>query len=566
MKSRYKYWLQANFILIAGLVLLTAYTAVHCYISDSEFWAMTVAKELFNPKTTEIGLYYKLPFYLILNIPHGLADDNVTVILLSRLIFAIFFAALVVQLYRLFKILTHHRVSSLLALGLMMSTFYFITQGFRVRSDMLSILCFVNLLLCFFKFRNSQYTGNKFFAGVVFWNLLMILVTPKAVYLTAIFLCAVIVDSIFGGRDKRKIKLLLATFAPCLALVGLAAILSSYRAAWKFFIRSQHDFWDFHYLQILLKESPVFAFVLTIAVLREITLMFKDKRKWTSNRFLVLIMSILGIVILLAHNHKMPFFIASMLPIVALPIAFFIRDAVRMGPKRKIVFINLSLLLFVVLSLSTHVRILADNNNTKQFEVIREIEKYLSDVPQIKYYDTIGVLPKTQRIYAYMSPNDELWQVNKLRGILPDVIVYVGRSFLMEPEFTNFLTGFYLNVGTDFWVRVLDKSKFAADAGISLQEIKDTMKIQKLESDRLFIYEYRPGRDLWHRPSDVEIMCSKTKHKMHGHIKFSDFSNLNECQILNHKDRLFSTYPPHSSNVVRETGELKRLFSFDNRF
>ncbi len=572
MKSRYKIWLSALQHIIAGLLLLIGYTALKCYISDSEFWAISVAKELFNFQTDEIELYYKIPFYLLLNIPHWTSNDNLQVLILSRVLFALLFGVFVIQLYRLAFLVTQRRWATYVYLSFLFGTTYFISQGFRVRSDMMAAFCFINLLLLYFRFRRINRTETYFYLKIFFWQLIMILSTPKAIYFLAILMVAITADYLWGNSNLKKgIKnIALIVIGTSAIIGGLAFYALSYRAAWHFFLNTYSSFADFAYIEKFCSRNGAFVLALAASLIAG-ALAFKRERRSNipiSNISIINLMAISAILVLLFHNQRLPFFIASLLPILALPLAFSSQTAFKALRLKKFWIINLIMLLFFFQAIFANINLLQQDNNTKQFSVLREIETYVSQFPKAKYYDVIGLLPKIRQDYAYVSQGEKPWQIDKLRHTLPDIIVYVGRALLLEPSFSQFLIDSYLNVGSDIWVKSINKAQLENRTTISLREIRQIINNNGADSDRLYIYTYRPGNDLLHRPSTFQIYHSPTKKTIIGssEIIFSNFENLDDYKILDAKNHFFSIYSPYKSSNVSETGELKRLFSFDKEF
>ncbi len=105
------------------MAVLTVSTGYQTYFSDSEIWAISVAKLLGSGQSTSI--FYKLPFYVVLKILYWFPLDNVGHLLAARLIFAVIGVLILVSYYFLCRRLFANRsVALFLTFCLQTSSFF----------------------------------------------------------------------------------------------------------------------------------------------------------------------------------------------------------------------------------------------------------------------------------------------------------------------------------------------------------------------------------------------------------------------------------------------------------
>jgi hypothetical protein len=173
-------------------------------------------------------------------------------------------------------------------------------------------------------------------------------------------------------------------------------------------------------------------------------------------------------LILLLSPEKVPFFLASYLPLFSVFIALFFQDLwdlLSLAVSDKLLAHNRKALLVgtIFLSLaaaSTAARSWTSfrefNNADLQFSTIRGLEEFLAQYPGATYYDVVGTIPRRATLRLFAGPNDP-W-VNKntvriLREKKPHLVFYVNKSYFLEPGFSEFLRESYFTIATSVHAR-----------------------------------------------------------------------------------------------------------------
>lgn len=508
-KKKITRWFNLQFAITSLLLATLGYIGVNCYISDSEFWAITLAKELFNPNTDQIGLYYKIPFYLLLNIPHAFAKNNLDVIIFSRVIFVVVSWFVVASLYRLAYEVVRSRRFAFTSVFLLLSTTFYAAHSIRVRSDILSSLLFLVLFYIVLTEKRSgwqlRWPSLATFFGL---SVLMCLTTPKSVFFILILFFILLWERCFLRGEARLAinRFLWALISPLLAIAYLAVTLLiwshnqaylSYSSALDLFKNNLlAGITDFYSLKVFLGFNPLYAVAFIISVgagTKSVASQLYYKLAPEKKHF-VYLANALAFIILLLHSQRLQFFMASLLPLSALQLALFLNGlASRFKFKAPFKFktpfrFNLSypsklnlrrlvpaaVTLYALLMVLLTARYVAKNlNNVIQLESVQMLEKYLKHNPEIKYYDSVGVLPLLPQDYAYISPLDGMYDFHAQKIIMsePDVVVVTARVTLILHYLQKFLEQNYLQLDSGFWVKKIFIEKFSPAYRLFLADV-----------------------------------------------------------------------------------------------
>lgn len=598
MKKAYRLW--HNLHLAVALIMLVGigYTALLYYITDSEFWAITLAKEIFNPKTDQTGLYYKLPFYFYIHIAHLFAKKNVDVILYSRALFAIVSWVVIYLTYQVAQQITKSRQFAFYAILILGMTTYYFVHSTQIRSDIFSCAFFMAAWLVILKIKEQKWQLTR--TRLIVYSIavfLMALSTPKSIFFTLILAAILFYErSVTKTRSTQSPAealrtLLIALLAPWgLLLVALIVshlgdhtnISNSYEAALNLF---QNNFLfgldDFFTLQIFAKFNWEFLILLFTALAWAIYEITKRAPKRYHDDQALQIAVGLAFVFILAHSLRLQFFIASFLPLFSIFCARFLQKMPRQFHfTRKWYYTVLILALGKFYFSIDFVR----NNfaNPTQLVVIQDIESYLEQYPHAHYYDTIGALPLRHQDYAFISPYDGFYEfhANKIKLRKPDFILYTARLALIKNTIDPFLQDSYIQIATDIWARqsplinpreVTVKEK--TYQAYNLVDIFTSIFNSNSNSEALYVYENR-GKHQTPIIMTVYDKIHKTIKNYPSGLLFSTFAaqelipknrELGEFELLLEPNKQkVSGFAP--IQLLEVYGGLKTLFAYKSYF
>lgn len=445
------------FIYTSAFVGLMALYGFYGFWSDSEMWAVTVAKFLFESQPHQYDFSVK-PLFNALN----------------WLLFQIAFLFQIFPMYvgraaaafvTVFSIWSVYKISlaiakdsrwAFLAVIFLVSSQIFLKQGARARSDLYAaalVLWAVYLILkkTSLDRRVSLLLLGLFLASISF--------TPKALYFWLFPL-----PLLWPALQLRKYAW---QFAAAGAAMGLVLMASGGVHLWKYFLGTftaegfGYGYFDairFVYLLRLLPTDPQIFLGLGICLYRALTPKGRSPQELALTRGAVLLA-----IALFLHPEKLPFFIYSCVPFFTVAIFASRASALKFCgwlDQQKLVRIGVVALVTVLWarSLSDYMALREYANNIDQVEAMNVLQDHFRDQRHLTIYDPVGIMPFFDGRLWYLGPgNREEHQVTLevLSRYLPDVILYAQRLQWLEPQVYEFIKLNYLDWGKGVFVRRL---------------------------------------------------------------------------------------------------------------
>lgn len=451
-QSSTRLWIyRTTLSLIAILALFWLYCASTNWITDSEFWPITLAGH-WDQWRQHPSLLYKAVFHATLSWIYFFDLDSVEHLKVARLFYAFLGLGFFFMFYRLcLKFLGNSRALILtLFFGLTVTGF---SQIGVIRSDFLASFWALAGLLVYHSGRLSRPVK----LGVLFLiTLLMFFSTPKSVVLILAFLPLVLTQSI----PKPTLRVLNWILAPLAIASGLFWLLDrslDHKLTTAMVSALGHNFethstiasWNLKYrfVEGYLWHDSLFIAPLIVALVVQTFLGFRIRdRARIGNSFFGFGL----IVTFILHEPKLPFFLGSLLP-------FLVVSAL---PTLQLVRAGFYLLwggLFVIL-----IPILGRfpyyyDAFHPQIDVIRRLENAVKSHPGLRVFDGLQLMPRASTLpLTFVGPFDpgaNAATMNFLRTNPPDMLVYTARVRNLEPELTPFMVAHYEARGPGYWVR-----------------------------------------------------------------------------------------------------------------
>lgn len=449
------------------VIAILAITALFFHLSlvthwdDSELWAISVSR-LFSLDSPDRGSHYKIAFHSILKCLYFLPLDNLQTIIGARLEFALLGAATALLLVLLEREFRKNMVLPGIAALLFCSSSYFLSQGHRVRSDLLATFFQICSLWVSIRFlREPQKNAGLFISAIAILNLLMFLSTPKAIY--QFFVNAAIAVTLAFSSPVRKTHLFLF-FSVLFGPVLLATLLivwhwDSYLTAAAFFFKSfqgEHGHPPyfsriaFVYVIRFFTQNPLLVLLWVGAVVSSL----KNWRKGDSFSRALALGSVLSVAFIVLHNDRLPFFVLSLLPLPILHLALFLDQklqGVSSFWKYAVIVAAFAGATYWYSWQQVH------NSNKQQKQALQTIESYLERYPRATYYDEAAILPRTNKIFLKIEPSHEgnshlLFLM--FREERPDLVFLSNGLFHHFAEVMKYLDeNYYIQVGNGVFAR-----------------------------------------------------------------------------------------------------------------
>ncbi len=464
------------------------YLSLNYYISHSELWAIASARLLGETSGEALVLYYKLIFYSFLKIFYGFELGNIHHIKFSRLFFG-FLASLNLSLFitNIFWLTKSFR-SSFLYLFFLMTAQIYICHVFRVRADVVSTF-FILLLYTRINYNYLHNSQGRLFKPLDFFLFIFaFLSTPKSIFL----LTAVIVYSLFlniknQSRTELLLSLLIHLFFPVGIILTTFSLLNSaqillanpYSLALQYQINTMSDFFSSgNWSHILLSLKINFMHYVFI-IWGLLIYLWRPQSEKNHFKDTQVILTLLALLMTLIQTEKWPYFLASMLPFMGLPLIFFLDRYKK--PFQSIIF---SLVIIITPLLMTIPQTLFPHNR-EQLKAISELEKLFKLLPEGNYFDSVGILPRYPSGLWFLGPSDpqsRAYTLEHLKNNSPDFIFYTTKVNLGAPEIISFLYENYFQKQGDIWILNKHKDLF-----------KDVPNIDLINIEPLFIYDFLPA-------------------------------------------------------------------------
>jgi hypothetical protein len=431
-------------LVILFLLSIWAYFSYHNWISDSEFWPVTLSGH-FDQWRQHPSLIYKGFFHLTLGWIYWFDLDSVQHLKVAKASYSF----LGVGYFCLFYLMVKKHLSefhSLLVLLVVLTSSLGFSQVGVIRSDFLASL----LVMLYLYLKNDEWSWKKQGAFFLLISVLLLLTTPKSIYwVVAIWIYLFVSLSRQQKIGFTKISLVLGILG--LGLVTFidqtylqSQIFNSFYLAWKHnheLQQSQIQMNDLVFLSPYLKNDWALV-VLTLCML--IASFFSRSMSWADRTFAALIS-----VALLWHEPRLPFFVGSYLFVLFLMLVPVLKDIER--NQRVLLFSIVILLHFSRFDLRQYYF-----PNQIQFKTIGIISSFI-ETHSYSVIDGLGLFPRVKKLdLTYIGPFDPVANeifFKKIQNTKPDFLVYSGRFLNIEPEVSKFLALHYKNVGNGYWLR-----------------------------------------------------------------------------------------------------------------
>jgi len=424
------------------------------YFTDSEIFAMSSTRFLFDRIPETSGTFLKPLFHLILYPVYSLSKTNLDVYVYTRVLCAFCVLFCIYFLIRIFKSLEPNQLNILLFTILsLICSYQFIIWYPTYRSDSFAAPF---LLAAFYYILNySEFSQTK---KIFFFQFLAFLVTPKSILL--IFIQIILLLFL----ERRRFSIKKALFLPIMIGVLFLTVLlldnfyfQLFKYSRQYFLSLSHlgnlfafNKDSFSHLFMFLKDDYIFV-ILFVLCLITLTWNFKANQK---TRLLV-IYGFLSLLLLILYPDKLPFFISSFLPIFAIIIYSALSRLSILYPR----LMSLTLLcVFTPILIYNHLQarnfIIKSFNNHNQYKLIKQMES--SIVRPLNYYDALGILPLKNPLLGFLGPGQE--EINKLtferiKMKSPDAILGSGRLISMSQDFKNWIFENYILTPNGIFIR-----------------------------------------------------------------------------------------------------------------
>lgn len=437
---------KSNWIDLLALLLLGVwfYFSVNNWISDSEFWPITLSGH-FDQWREHPSLLYKGLFHLSLGWIYAFDLDSAGHLIAAKA----FYSALGVFYFFLFyQIAKKHltqQLSFLVLLMVLTSSIGFSQIGV-IRSDFLASFA-VMIYLYFFK---SEDRWQKQSFCFLLLSFSLVLITPKSIY----WVMAFWVHLLLSVKKEDLIKVLKLSFVIITLILGAITLIdqvfldskifqSFYLAARHHYeiSQSQEQMNDWWFLKPYLLNDLAVLCLLGGLYLKSF---FVKNQKLTNP----IILTLLAFIVFM-HEPRLPFFVGS----------FFVVFVLLLVPtlgKIPIRYAMMALLVAISLTLVNSKKQNYFFSNRIQLETVREISNFIES-NSFSVIDGLGLFPRVTKLdLTYIGPFDSVANENFLKKIIktqPDFLVYTGRFLNIEPGISKELAKSYKGVGTGYWLR-----------------------------------------------------------------------------------------------------------------
>jgi len=467
--------MKKKYFVFAVVLLILYFLGVTQYIADSEFWPITLSKEVGSFGTINFALYYKFFFHALLRIPYFFELSNSGHILFVKNMMATVGIGIIVSFYCICQRLFKSEFVSCSLCFILLTTQAFFSQYSRVRSDLLICLIFLISFLHILRIAEKKKFSSVDFAIQSFLVIIAFFCSPKAIYWMIMNFGVLYIYLGFMQNRFRAILMCLGThflflsLLLCLSLWLQSGLFENIKlsliAAFDYFVHSNLS----HFIYVTrMAEFDLFFILLTFVALFLLIRKVAKKKSLQQNEKACLYFGLVSITALFVHNQRLPFFIASLLPFMTLMIGFLILEFQEEIRDRRIL---VSFLLLICLSKYNvlYAYGLYWHSNSTQLKKISQVEDRLRSIPHAVVFDGLGVLPRLKNIYVYIDPftsRDRRDVIAEIERGHPDVILYNNRSVLLEPYLGQELEANFKEVSVGVWV--LRKYDLSVDTAASL--------------------------------------------------------------------------------------------------
>lgn len=528
-------------------ILLFFYLSLNVHWSDSEIWSLALARDLSSSEN--FSVLYKSLFNWILHPIYWLPLDNVETIHASRLLFAGIGIGILLSIYAFVRELAQNTMTALWTCFLVFVSSLFLSQGFKVRSDLVAML--IQFIGLWYFVRQVQRTSSGQGAGWIGFliNLALLLTTPKAVFHFAVNL--VFALSVYGGHPRRaeiKSYLLKAFGIP----VGLFAILliwkwESFASALEVFLRSYQEFprhpafWTFESARFVGEAIAGNWIALALSVVGALGLFYRKK---FSLRAPLVLAALMSAFLIFFHSDRLPFFIlglSGMIFVLAGVASHQLWDEMK-DERWKNLLASVVVLALLAQAFVYTKNILNVADNKHQVAAVQKMSEYLDQYPGAEYYDGTGVLPRENQIYAFPTQFNEGMDV-EIQNILNrpslSMVFFSNRMFYFFTQIMSTLDeNFFIQIGPGVFAR-----SHATRATHVVTKEEWTQVCERFgRPSKLYVYEgegfmtMRPTANVLNcHESWVKIKTNQSFLAYTPYVPFKFDDDLSFAQIFDHK-------------------------------
>ncbi len=422
-------------MVLSTIALISAffYLSLKMHWSDSELWVISLAK--LGITGAEYSIRYKPLFYGLLSQIYHFDLSNTATLDAARILFATIGVSICWWIWFISR--------SWFAILLFASSTYFLSQGFRVRSDILA--CALQMA-CVGLFLSAQKHPQRslILLGAAALHFMLLASTPKAAYNLFANLIFYTIYARSSDSWQKNQDFVLASVVP--AITALAYFLLKgdlhYKSALFFFFNSFGD--QIYHPGFLSAKSfmhvrrfAIENFFLLLLFAFSICILIRQRHGLSHQGRALVAAGLTSLIFIFFHNDRLPFFIVSMLPFPILMIHQGVQLWTLQQPKN-----GLKLIFFCSVLLVTNAgyhtwKATTLSNNDVQRTAISIIEEYLSDYPGVRYYDPSAILPRNNEIFAWPAPEHEgnrQLVLQTLRDPSISLVFFANRLFLLGHE------------------------------------------------------------------------------------------------------------------------------------
>ncbi len=438
----------STFIIIGFLLFITG---LESFISSSEFWSIFISKNLFTGNVKWDAVYLKPVFHLLLSLIYAFDLNDFYHIIAAKVLFAINGVLQFVLVFKILELIYKMRLLNLFLACFIISAPYFISHMFQVRSDQLALTAFLFLVSLSLK-KDDDTRRLQLVIACIFP-----LIAFKHIYFLVLALPVVPLKPYFENWKK---KTFLSKVIPGLLVVNFIVwVLDKGNPALHYFLNS-YDSTLFSW-RLLLTWAKTEWFYIYFSFL---PFLFKDFRNYLKIKKLeyLLVIQLSIVFILFFHSQKLPFFIASFLPVLYLTIAIFCQYL----NEKKLIAYKIVLPILVlggshsIYQATKYYHVFSLNN--PQLIAIDRISNIITK-NNMTYLDGMGILPRGKNVGCFVSPEDEIATrtCNQyLNQHLPDAIIVTNRLMGFPFDFTKLEEMGYVTVGPNLYIRHVLSARF----------------------------------------------------------------------------------------------------------
>jgi hypothetical protein len=445
-----------NLIIAVGCLAFFVFFGGLTHISASEFWPISLSKLVLSSGMSDTGIFLKPVFHVLLSFIYFFPLSGWDHILAARILFSIiaFLTCAIFVNWQLRINVKNGQVGRHLFFFLLFLSPVFLAQVVKVRSDMLALF-FSVILISIGSIAKPVYSSKRFLLLATV-NLFLLASTPRALIHDIVvvgFLLMYHWKSLRGNPEGQR-QYLIAFGIPYLAVAYICkpdGIASAFLLP---YVRQSYatSFFECGQVYNWIAADPVgFVFSL-LGFLISLWQMFRSQH-WL-NELPWLFLFVGGCFGVFLADLKTPFLIASFYP-------FLLAPALRLvlvggfAWTRSVRFVSIFALLWSVQFVFTQGAYFILTNQPQK-EIILKLEQLLAEHPDFRYFDGLGILPRSNQMLVYLGPSDNIsldHALNLVKTERPDVFLYTSRTMLMSPYIDEVLAKNYKLIGPNIYLR-----------------------------------------------------------------------------------------------------------------